>query len=88
MKKVKPHAVDWAQLERFLASSDRKLDSTHKIPAFEEEACLRKPDAQGLQPKLTKTVTENAGENPPGASRRAFWDVRHDPGLDGCEWGR
>jgi len=24
MKKVKPHAVDWAQIERFLTSADKK----------------------------------------------------------------
>ena len=41
MKKVKPHAVDWAQIERFLASADKKLASAHKILAFDEEACLQ-----------------------------------------------
>jgi len=25
MKKLKPHAVDWAQIDRFLASADKKL---------------------------------------------------------------
>ncbi len=41
MKKFKPHSVDWAQIERFLASADRKLASAHRILAFDEEACLQ-----------------------------------------------
>jgi hypothetical protein len=41
MKKLKPHAVDWAQIGRFLASADKKLTSAHKILAFDEEACLQ-----------------------------------------------
>ena len=39
MKKLKPHAVDWAQIDRFLASADKKLTSAHRILAFDEEAC-------------------------------------------------
>ena len=41
MKKLKPHKVDWEQIERFLASAERKLASAHKILAFDEEACLQ-----------------------------------------------
>ncbi|MGO8791678.1 MAG: HEPN domain-containing protein [Terriglobia bacterium] len=41
MNKLKPHNVDWAQIERFLTSADRKLASAHKILAFDEEACLQ-----------------------------------------------
>jgi hypothetical protein len=41
MKKLKPHKVDWAQIERFLASAEKKLASAHKILAFDEEACLQ-----------------------------------------------
>jgi uncharacterized protein (UPF0332 family) len=41
MKKLKPHAIDWAQIDRFLASADKKLTSAHKILAFDEEACLQ-----------------------------------------------
>jgi hypothetical protein len=41
MKKTKPHTVDWAQIERFLASADQKLASAHKILAIDEEACLQ-----------------------------------------------
>lgn len=41
MKKLKPHTVDWAQIERFLTSADRKLASARRILAFDEEACLQ-----------------------------------------------
>lgn len=41
MKKLKPHSVDWAQIERFLTSADKKLASARKILAFDEEACLQ-----------------------------------------------
>jgi uncharacterized protein (UPF0332 family) len=41
MKKLKPHTVDWTQIDRFLASADKKLASAHKILAFDEEACLQ-----------------------------------------------
>ena len=41
MKKFKPQKVDWAQIERFLQSAERKLSSAHKILAFDEEACLQ-----------------------------------------------
>jgi hypothetical protein len=41
MKKLRPHTVDWAQIERFLTSADKKLASAHKILAFDEEACLQ-----------------------------------------------
>ena len=34
MKKLKAHAVDWAQIERFLTSADKKLASARKILAF------------------------------------------------------
>src|SRR5712692_15978 len=41
MKKLKPHAVDCAQIDRFLASADKKLTSARKSLAFDEEACLQ-----------------------------------------------
>jgi len=41
MKKLKPHTGDWAQIDRFLASADKKLASAHKILAFDEEAYLQ-----------------------------------------------
>jgi uncharacterized protein (UPF0332 family) len=41
LKKLKPHIVDWLQIERFLASADKKLTSARKILAFDEEACLQ-----------------------------------------------
>jgi uncharacterized protein (UPF0332 family) len=39
--KLKQHRVDWAQIERFVASAEKKLASAHKILAFDEEACLQ-----------------------------------------------
>jgi hypothetical protein len=41
MRKLKPHIVDWPQIDRFLASADKKLASARKILAFDEEACLQ-----------------------------------------------
>lgn len=41
MKKLKAHKADWAQIERFLASAEKKLASAQKILAFDEEACLQ-----------------------------------------------
>jgi hypothetical protein len=52
MKKLKPHTVDWAQIERFLASADKKLASAQKILAFDEEACLQ----QGYEAMLKASL--------------------------------
>ncbi|MGC1786605.1 MAG: hypothetical protein WA718_07695 [Terriglobales bacterium] len=52
MKKLKPHTVDWAQIERFLTSADKKLASAHKILAFDEEACLQ----QGYEAMLKASL--------------------------------
>ena len=52
MKKLKPHKVDWEQIERFLASAERKLASAHKILAFDEEACLQ----QGYEAMLRASL--------------------------------
>ena len=41
MRKLKPHTVDWAQIERFLRGAEKKLASAHKILAFDEEASLQ-----------------------------------------------
>jgi len=41
VKKLKPQKIDWAQIERFLQSAEKKLASAHKILAFDEEACLQ-----------------------------------------------
>src|SRR5258707_9317564 len=41
MKKLKAHTIYWAQIDRFLASADKKLASARKILAFDEEACLQ-----------------------------------------------
>ena len=41
MKKLKPHKVDWLQIDRFLQSAEKKLTAAQKILAFDEEACLQ-----------------------------------------------
>jgi uncharacterized protein (UPF0332 family) len=41
MKALKQHRVDWAQIDRFLQSAEKKLASAQKILAFDEEACLQ-----------------------------------------------
>lgn len=41
MKGLRPHKVDWAQIDRFLANAEKKLASAQKILAFDEEACLQ-----------------------------------------------
>ncbi|HKV26142.1 MAG TPA: hypothetical protein VJN93_16220 [Candidatus Acidoferrum sp.] len=41
MSKLKPHAINWAQIDRFLASADKKAASARKILAFDDEACLQ-----------------------------------------------
>jgi len=41
VKKLKPHKTDWAQVELFLQSAEKKLVSAYKILAFDEEACLQ-----------------------------------------------
>jgi len=41
MRKLRPHKVDWAQIDRFLASAEKKLAAADKILAFDEEACLQ-----------------------------------------------
>jgi hypothetical protein len=43
MKKFKLHAVDWAQIERFLTSAEKKLTSAQKILAFDEEHVFNRP---------------------------------------------
>lgn len=41
MKNVKPHTIDWPQIERFLESADRRLASARRIVEFDEEASLQ-----------------------------------------------
>jgi hypothetical protein len=41
MKKLKPHTIDRAQIDRFHASAEKKLASAPKILAFDEEICLQ-----------------------------------------------
>ena len=44
MKRLKPQTVDWAQIDRYLASAERELASAHKILAFDGEAYLQRRD--------------------------------------------
>jgi hypothetical protein len=57
MKKLKPHKVDWGQIDRFLTSADKKLASAHKILAFDEEACLQQTYEAMLMPFVTRVFT-------------------------------
>jgi hypothetical protein len=41
VKKLKLQKIDWAQIERFLQSAEKKLVTAHKILAFDEEASLQ-----------------------------------------------
>jgi uncharacterized protein (UPF0332 family) len=41
VKKLKAHTVNWVQIERFLASADKKLALAHKILDLDEETCLQ-----------------------------------------------
>jgi hypothetical protein len=52
MKKLRPHTVDWAQIERVLASADKKLASAPKVLAFDEEACLQQACEATLKASL------------------------------------
>jgi hypothetical protein len=52
MKKLRPHGVDWAQIERFLQSAGRKVASALKILAFDEEACLQQAHEAMLKASL------------------------------------
>jgi hypothetical protein len=52
MRKLRPHRVDWAQIDRFLASADKKLISARKILAFDEEAFLQ----QAYEPMLKASL--------------------------------
>jgi hypothetical protein len=57
LKKLKPHIVDWLQIERFLASADKKLTSARKILAFDEEACLQQAYEAMLKASLGLMLT-------------------------------
>jgi uncharacterized protein (UPF0332 family) len=57
VKKLKSHRVDWAQIERFLQSAEKKLSSAHKILAFDEEACLQQAYEAMLKASLGFTFS-------------------------------
>ena len=44
--------MDWAQIDRFLQSAEKKLASAHKILAFDEEACLQQANEAMLKASL------------------------------------
>jgi hypothetical protein len=60
MKKLRAHAVDWAQIDRFLASADKKLISAHRILAFDEEVMTT--------PNLFHVTTPSKPWTPPAAT--------------------
>ena|SRR5579864_3015702 len=66
MKKLKPHTVDWAQIERFLASADKKLASAHKILAFDEEACLQQA-YEAMLKRIQQLLDDNPALSPANA---------------------
>jgi hypothetical protein len=70
MKKLRPHKVDWVQIERFIASADKKLASAHKILAFDEQACLQQAHEAMLKASLF-TQRSSTRKCPPGAGRIA-----------------
>jgi uncharacterized protein (UPF0332 family) len=41
MNTLKPHSVEWAQIERFLRSAAKKLDTAEKLLVLDEEASLQ-----------------------------------------------
>jgi len=41
MKKLRPNKVDWMQIDRFLASAQKKLATAQKILSIDEETCLQ-----------------------------------------------
>src|ERR1700687_6154271 len=67
MKKLKPHNVDWGQLDRFLTSADKKLASAHKILAFDDEACLQQAYEAMLKASLGFMFSHGfRARSPPG----------------------
>jgi uncharacterized protein (UPF0332 family) len=67
MKKFKPYAVDWAQIESFLISAEKKLSSAHKILAFDEEACLQQAYEAMLKASLGFLFSHGSrARSPPG----------------------
>src|SRR5712664_1496476 len=71
MKKLKAHKVDWPQIERFLASADKKLALAQKILAFDEEACLQQAYEAMLKAR-TPVLHAASGATAPGRTVRAF----------------
>jgi hypothetical protein len=73
MKKLKLHTVDWAQIERFVASAEKKLTSAHKILAFDEEACLQQAYEAMLKASVSCSATASElGVNPATTSQSSI----------------
>jgi len=49
MGKLRPHPINWDQIDRFLLSADKKLALAHQILALDEEACLQQADEAVLR---------------------------------------
>jgi hypothetical protein len=77
VKKLKPQKVDWAQIERFLQSAEKKLVSAHKILAFDEEACLQQAYEAMLKASLGFMFSHGF------RARLPVVDLRHDCRLFG-----
>ncbi len=84
MKKLKPHKVDWAQIERFLASADKKLATAQKILAFDEEASLQQAYEAMLKglPRFHVQPGFRAGVSPAITSRSSISSGRESTKKD------
>jgi uncharacterized protein (UPF0332 family) len=88
MKRFKPQSVDWPQIDRFLASADRKLASARKILEFDEEACLQQAYEAMLKASLAFMFSHGfRARSQPGHHIaiidfvRARFDKKHAPLL-------
>jgi hypothetical protein len=41
MSLLRPHPIDWSQIERFIRSAEKKLETARKLVDFDEEASLQ-----------------------------------------------
>jgi uncharacterized protein (UPF0332 family) len=88
MKNIKPHAVNWPQIERFLEGAEKKLASAHKIIAFDEEASLQQAYEAMLRASLGFMFSHaSRARSQPGhhvaiiAFVKAHLDKKHAPLL-------
>jgi uncharacterized protein (UPF0332 family) len=76
MKKLKPHTIDWAQIDRFLAGAGKKLASAQKILAFDDEACLQQAYEAMLKAALAFMFSHG------------FRARSQSSSSSGCDWTR